>query len=106
MQNTSFMAHKRMTSPRISRIFNKEGDAYGFLTDIAYIVDFKNNVEFMLSATIYCNQDGILNDDKYDYETIGLPFMKNLGRLIYDYELKRERLVKPDLSTFKLVYDK
>jgi hypothetical protein len=34
------------------RIFNKEGDAYGFLTDVAYVVDFKNNIEFFLSASI------------------------------------------------------
>ncbi|MEM6378455.1 MAG: serine hydrolase, partial [Bacteroidota bacterium] len=28
------------------RIYNKVGDAYGYLTDAAYIVDFKNKVEF------------------------------------------------------------
>lgn len=88
------------------RIFNKEGDAYGFLTDIAYIVDFKNNVEFFLSATIYCNSDGIFNDDHYDYENVGLPFMKNLGRVIYDYELKRTRKQVPDLSKFRFDYTK
>ena len=94
------------TLPKNIRIFNKSGDAYGFLTDIAYIVDFDKNIEFMLSATIYCNSDGILNDDKYDYETVGLPFMKELGRLIYDYEVKREHTVQPDLSGFKIRYDK
>lgn len=46
------------------RIFNKVGDAYGFLIDAAYIADFRNKVEFMASAVIYCNSDGILNDDK------------------------------------------
>lgn len=83
-------------------IFNKVGDAYGFLTDAAYIMDAKSGVEFLLSATIYCNSDGIFNDDKYDYETIGLPFLKNLGQVIYQYELKRERKVKPDFSRFLL----
>jgi len=92
--------------PKNIRIFNKSGDAYGFLTDVAYIADFDKNIEFMLSATIYCNSDGILNDDKYDYETIGFPFMKQLGTLIYDYESKRERVRKPDLSGFKIKYDK
>jgi hypothetical protein len=80
------------------RIYNKVGDAYGFLIDVAYIADTKNNIEFMLSAAIHCNSDGIFNDDKYDYDTVGFPFMKNLGRLIYDYELKRERKYKPELS--------
>jgi len=31
-------------------VFNKPGWTYGFLTDVAYVVDFKNKVEFMLSA--------------------------------------------------------
>lgn len=88
------------------RIFNKEGDAYGFLTDAAYIVDFKNNIEFLLSATIYCNSDGIFNDDKYDYDTVGYPFLKNLGKVIYDYELQRKRKNTPDLSSFKMTYSK
>ena len=86
------------------RIFNKEGDAYGFLTDVAYIVDFKNGVEFFLSVNIYCNSDGIFNDDKYDYEKTGLPFMKNLGRAIYEYELQRKKKHLPDLSKFQFDY--
>jgi len=73
------------------KILNKVGDAYGFLTDVAYITDSVNNVEFMLSATILCNKDGIFNDNQYDYDTIGFPFMKQLGKLIYDYELKRKK---------------
>jgi hypothetical protein len=85
-------------------IFNKEGDAYGFLSDIAYIVDFKNGVEFFLSANIYCNSDGIFNDDHYDYENVGKPFLKNLGRAIYQYELQRKKKFKPDLSKFRLDY--
>ena len=86
------------------RIFNKEGDAYGFLTDVAYIVDFKNGVEFLLSANIYCNSDEIFNDDHYDYETVGYPFMKNLGRVFYEYELKRKRNRLPYLAKFKTGY--
>ncbi|MDP9230461.1 MAG: hypothetical protein M3O67_07300, partial [Bacteroidota bacterium] len=95
---------KNITDPNI-RIFNKEGDAYGFLIDAAYIVDFKNNIEFMLSAVIHCNSDGIYNDDKYDYDSVGYPFMKHLGQIIYDYELKRERKYKPDLSALHFNYN-
>jgi beta-lactamase class A len=87
------------------RIFNKPGDAYGHMIDAAYIVDYKNKIEFFVSAIIYCNSDGILNDDKYDYNTIGFPFMKNLGRVLYDYELKRIYKVKPDLSPVLFRYD-
>jgi len=86
------------------RIFNKVGDAYGFLIDAAYIVDYANNIEFLLSAVIHCNSDGIYNDDHYDYNTVGFPFMKNLGRIIYEYEKKRVRKMRPDLSAFLLNY--
>jgi hypothetical protein len=86
------------------RIFNKPGDAYGFLTDVAYIVDFKAGVEFMLSATILCNSDGIFNDDRYDYKTVGLPFMKHLGEVIYERERNRVKKTAPDLSGFRFDY--
>jgi len=86
------------------REFNKVGKAYGFLIDAAYFADHKNNVEFILSAVIHCNSDGIYNDDKYDYDEVGLPFMKHLGQVIYDHELKRSKKVTPDLSKFRYNY--
>ncbi len=91
--------------PKHIRIFNKVGDAYGFLIDNAYIVDFEKKIEFLVTATIYCNEDEIFNDDKYEYETIGLPFLGNLGRLLYDYEAARKRTFTPDLTRFQLKYD-
>lgn len=88
--------------PNNIRVFNKVGDAYGYLIDNAYIVDFENGVEFMLSAVINTNTDGIYNDGKYEYKTIGYPFMKNLGQVIYEYERKRKRKHKPNLSEFRI----
>ena len=70
------------------------------MTDAAYIVDFKNGVEFILSATIYTNENQTFNDDNYEYEEIGLPFLKDLGQAIYEIELDRQREHKPDLSRF------
>jgi Beta-lactamase enzyme family len=82
------------------RVFNKVGEAYGTLTDVAYIVDFKNNTEFMLSATILCNKDGVFNDDQYDYDKIGFPFLAKLGRAVHTYDLKRPRATQPELSKY------
>ncbi len=87
------------------RVFNKVGWSYGFLTDVSYVVDFKNKVEFMLSATLYVNSDGILNDGKYDYEAVGYPFLFQLGQTVYHYELKRMRKFEPGLSAFKIKYE-
>ena len=89
--------------PTHIKVFNKTGWSYGFLTDIAYIVDFKNKVEFMLSGTIYVNRDGILNDDKYEYEELGYPFFKAVGNIIYEHELKRKRKYIPSLKNFNIV---
>ncbi len=90
--------------PAHVRVFNKVGWSYGFLTDVAYVVDFKNGVEFMLAATIYVNSDGVLNDNKYEYDAIGHPFLYQLGQTIYNYELSRRRTYRPGLSSFKLTY--
>ena len=87
------------------RVFNKVGWAYGFMTDVSYIADFANDVEFMLSATIYVNSDEILNDNKYDYDSKGYPFLYALGQTLYQFELSRKRTFKPDLSAFKLQYE-
>ncbi|MGB4773823.1 MAG: serine hydrolase [Daejeonella sp.] len=86
------------------RIFNKIGDSYGYTIDNAYLVDFKTGVEFMLTAVIQSNEDGIYNDDQYGYATVCLPFMKNLGRVIYDLELKRKKKYLPDLDKFRFTY--
>lgn len=86
------------------RIFHKSGDAYGFMIDATYVVDFKNNIEFMVSAIILSNSDGIFNDNKYDYDSVGYPFFKHLGHVIYNYELNRKRKYQPDLSEMKLDY--
>ncbi|HEU5168829.1 MAG TPA: serine hydrolase [Chitinophagaceae bacterium] len=99
-----FYGTEKNTAEKGIRIFNKVGDAYGFLIDAAYIADYNNNIEFMLSAVIHCNSDGIFNDDKYDYDDIGFPFMKHLGQVIYKHELKRKKKVDPDLSEFRFNY--
>ena len=73
------------------RVFNKIGQAYGFLIDNAYVEDAAHGVEFLLSAVLYVNADGVLNDDKYEYDSIGFPFLRDLGRRVYEAELRRAR---------------
>jgi len=92
--------------PEHIRIFNKVGVAYGYLTDCAYIVDFKNNIEFFLAATIHVNKNKTYNDGVYEYDEVGFPFLSKLGQKFYEYELTREREVKPDLSMYAIDYQK
>ncbi|WP_020607237.1 serine hydrolase [Spirosoma spitsbergense] len=101
-----FMDSLHHQMPAGVRVLNKVGWAYGFLTDTSYVVDFRNKVEYMLTATVYVNSDGILNDDKYDEDAVGHPFLYQLGQTIYQYELGRKRAHSPDLSRFRINYEK
>ncbi|SCY45649.1 Beta-lactamase enzyme family protein [Flavobacterium anhuiense] len=77
------------TIPDNIKIYNKVGDAYGTLIDCAYIVDEINRIEFIISATLLVNEDQIFNDDNYDYDEIGLPFLAELGRAFYRLNLEK-----------------
>ena len=61
-------------------ITNKVGLAYGTLTDTAYIVDHEKQREFLISATVHVNANGVFNDNVYEYDEIGKPFLAELGR--------------------------
>jgi hypothetical protein len=88
------------------RIFNVVGMSYGFLVDCAYIIDIKNNIEFFLTAAIYVNKNGVINDGSYEYKSIGFPFFSNFGKLIYEYEKSRKKTFLPNLknSEFNINY--
>ena len=82
------------------RIYNIVGMSHGYLADIAYFADSLHQSEFMLSAVLYVNQNGVVNDGTYEYDNIGEPFLAQLGRQIQQYEAQRPRQFHPDLSMF------
>lgn len=79
------------TIPNHIKIYNKVGYAYGTLTETAYIVDEKENIQFLLSATLLVNKNRIFNDDTYEYDSIGIPFLAQLGKTFYQYSLKNKK---------------
>lgn len=72
-------------------IFNKVGYAYGTLTDCAYIRDREKGVEFMVTATLLVNADQIFNDNAYEYDEVGIPFLSALGEELYELERERKK---------------
>lgn len=72
------------------KVCNIVGQSYGFLSDISYFQDSKNNVEFFLSAVIYANSSEVVGNGGYQYETVGFPFLQELGKTIYNFELKNK----------------
>jgi len=101
-----FFQDSTHTMPKHIRVFNKVGWAYGFLTDVSYVLDTKNNIDYMLSATIYVNSDGVVNDSKYDEATVGFPFLNQIGKAFYQFELERPRKFKPILKNQVKQYEK
>ena len=86
-----FFRDGKQPIPPSIRSYNKTGWSYGFLTDVAYIVDKEKGVEFILSGVIYVNSDGVLNDDKYEYEGVGYRYFREIGEMVYQYESGRKR---------------
>lgn len=75
------------------RIFNKIGRAYGFTIDNSYVFDVETGRSFFLTAVLYTNANGVLNDDQYEYEfadRIFADLAEVLGRALWQI---------PDYST-------
>lgn len=65
--------------PEYLEVYNVVGQSYGFLSESAYIVNVQTQEALILSAALYVNQNGVINDGQYEYQTIGFPFLKALS---------------------------
>ena len=81
--------HKPMM-PGIQRILgdaatvqytSQVGRGFGFTTEAA-VVQLEGVGRFAVAATLYTNEDGIVNDDRYEYGTIADPFLADLGEVL------------------------
>jgi hypothetical protein len=89
--------------PSNMRIFSKLGQYFGWTSDAAYIVDYSAGVEFFLSAVIYSNSKHIAADNEEEYKAIAKPFMAQLGKAFYEYELKRKKAITPHIEYIGLI---
>lgn len=67
------------------QVYNKIGMAYGTLTDNAWIVNTTTKEDFFLTSTILVNQNKIYNDNQYEYESIGIPFLHRLSWAVIEW---------------------
>jgi hypothetical protein len=80
---------RRVVPAERLRVYDKTGQAYGFTTENAWVVDEATGRSFFLAATLYTNDDGVVNDDRYEYEEVAEPFLADLG------EAAARRLLAP-----------
>ena len=64
------------------RIYNKIGRAYGTSTDAAYVLDTESGRGVFVGITMYTNDNAILNDNVYEYESLADPAMADIGAFI------------------------
>ncbi len=76
---------ERVRSRAHFQIFSKVGQAFGFLIENAYIVDKDTGRAFFLTASIFANPDGVMNNDIYAYDTIAFPVLADVGEVFSRY---------------------
>lgn len=64
------------------KVYGKVGRAYGFAVDNAYIVSERTGRGFFLTSTLYANDNDTLNDDGYEYMSLGAPFLARVGVIL------------------------
>jgi hypothetical protein len=68
------------------RIASKNAMSYGYIGDSAFVVDDARDIAFGLTALVFVDRDGVLNDGIYAYADIGRPFLRELGAAVLAYE--------------------
>jgi len=61
------------------RYVAKSGRAYGFHLENAFIEDTETGRGFFVTAVVYSNPDGVMNDDDYGYDETTRPLLASLG---------------------------
>ena len=54
--------------------------------DAAYILEKKSGREFSISASIQVNANQTFNDNEYEHEELGAPFLGESGRQLIGFE--------------------
>ena len=72
------------------RYVKKNGIAYGFHSEVAWVSDERSGRAFVVGSVVYANPNGILNDGEYGYEDTTRPFFQALG-VVLGQELLADR---------------
>ncbi|MBL9112227.1 MAG: hypothetical protein JNM74_23270, partial [Myxococcales bacterium] len=63
-------------------VYAKVGQAYGFLTTNAYVVEKATGTAFFLVATVYANPNEVINDDLYAYDDVAFPALADVAEAV------------------------
>lgn len=83
-----FLAGAMRVLPRERlHVYGKGGRALGFSVENSYVVDRKTGRGYFLTAAVYTNEDGVMNDDVYNYG-VATAFLVDLSEALTRRVLK------------------
>lgn len=61
------------------QVASKNAQSFGYIGDSAFIHDHTRDRAAAITAMLFVDRDGVLNDGRYAYDDIGRPFLRELG---------------------------
>jgi hypothetical protein len=61
---------------------NKAGRAYGFMVENAYLRYRPTDRALFVTVALYVDDDGVVGDDRYNYDDEGTPLLEDLGEAL------------------------
>ena len=86
-------------------VISKLGLSYGFTTDVAFVIDRKSDVQYLLAVSIYTNKNKIVNDGVYEYEEIARPFISAVAKELRAYESTLKNRAPLDTDLLDLIFE-
>jgi hypothetical protein len=75
------------------KVYSKNGNAGGYLSDIIYFTDEKNKVKYFLSVSMYNARNKYYYKRRAYYSSPGIDFFRQLSKVLYNYE-KEKKIIK------------
>jgi hypothetical protein len=76
------------------KIYSKNGNAGGYISDIMYFTDEKNKVKYFLSVSIYNASNKYYYRRRAYYTNPGIDFFRQLSKVLYNYEKDKKIMQK------------
>ena len=77
------------------KVYSKNGNASGYLSDVMYFTDQKNKVNYFLSVSMYNAATKYYYKKRAHYSSPGIDFFRQLSKILYNYQKgKKEKASK------------
>lgn len=76
------------------KIYSKNGNAGGYISDIMYFTDEKNKVKYFLSVSLYNASNKYYYRRRAYYTSPGVDFFRQLSKVLYNYEKEKKTMQK------------